>query len=254
VTTKIETNEKTTLNAGIELWFNGTTFVTKQIDNVIDAIIPDKEISFETVTADQINTLPQLNTTTDVESNLTLPDTMPYITKVLSCDGVRINTKTVTANDNKISFESIITATVICESEEHTIYTYTADIPITANIRYENCDKDYPINLTVTPVNINIKARRGKELLIDAKLAVSVFASAAAQTQLCVNAITGKEKTTDSSVIQIHILGENETLWDIAKKTGFRCNEIVRQNPNIEANAAAGERVVLYRHVNVNTN
>ena len=50
----------------------------------------------------------------------------------------------------------------------------------------------------------------------------------------------------------IHIAGERETLWDIAKRVGISTAEIVKQNPAAATGITEGERITIYRQHVIN--
>ena len=104
----------------------------------------------------------------------------------------------------------------------------------------------------VVPLSVNAKARRGTELLIDAQLAVVIQASTQKQITIVNNLEEGATKTDDGSAIRIYIIGEKENLWDLAKRTNLSCASLLQQNPNLENGCTPGERIVVYRHENVN--
>lgn len=249
----IENNNKgSVLVLQIALAFNGCSYVYKNFDTVVDAISFDKELAFETSNLERIEMLPQINTTVDIENNLNMPANMPYISRVLAVDGVKVNNLNVTAADGKAVIEGVLCANVLVENEEHLIANYLAEAPFQTSVRIDSVDSDYTVEATVAPLLLNVKARRGVELLLDAKLGLSVQATSKKTMTVVTAVIVGKDKTDDGSAIRIYIIGEKENLWDLAKRTNLGSAALIEQNPNLANGCTPGERIVVYRHEQVN--
>ncbi len=250
---KIENNGKgASLILSMGMIFNGISYMNKKFSMVTDAISFDKELSFENINVEYSQMLPQANTMVDIENNINVPSSIPYISKVLSTDGVRVVGLNIVAGEDKISVEGIISANVLIENEEHMTYSYLAEAPFQFNMRLEGVTSDYKVEAAVSPMLFNVKARRGVELLIDAKIAVSVVAKARKIITMMNSITVGKDKVDDGSAIRIYIVGEKEELWDVAKRTNLSSKELIRQNPNLENGCNSGEKVVVYRHENIN--
>jgi LysM repeat protein len=125
------------------------------------------------------------------------------------------------------------------------------ELPISFSVRADGIDTGKSVNASVTPVVLNVKARRGVELLIDARLAVGVWVSAAAETKITTEVTAGADKKADDTAIHIHIVGENETVWDIAKRTNIPSAELIAGNPNLANGCVAGDKAVIYHHKDI---
>ena len=249
VTMHIENGNKgSMLVLQIELVFNGCAYLVKKFNTLVDAISFDKELTFETSQLEYADVLPQVNTTVDIESNINLPGNMPYIARVLAVDGIKINHLQVTAADGKTMVEGLLIANVLVENEEHLTSNYLAEIPFQTHVRMDNLDGEHQVSADVIPLNLNVKARRGVELLIDVKLGVCIRASNHKSITVATAVVVGKDKVEDGSAIRIYIIGEKETLWDLAKRTNLSCAELLKQNPNLDNGCVPGERIVVYRH------
>ncbi len=244
-------NKGSILVLKIELKFRGCSYVYKNCQSVVDAISFDKELAFETSQFEHVEILPQVNTTVDLENNMNLPANMPYLARVLAVDGVSINNLEVNAADGKAVLTGVLVANVLVENEEHLASNYLAEAPFQTHVRWDALDGEYQINATVVPLLLNVKARRGVELLLDAKLGISLQASTTKVTTMVTSVVVGKDKTDDGSAIRIYIIGDKENLWDLAKRTNLSCAELLKQNPNLENGCTPGERIVVYRHEKV---
>jgi len=249
----IENNQqKPILALTLQVVFNGYVYCNQKFSSVVDAISFDKELTLQTTQATYVDVLPQVNTTVEIENNINLAPNTPYIAHVLAVDGARVNNLQVTAADGKTMIEGILTANLLLENEEHIITGDRYEVPFQAHIRMDNLDRDYNVTANVVPLTVNAKARRGTELLIDAQLGVVVQASTQKQMTIVSNLEEGNPKTDDGSAIRIYIIGDKENLWDLAKRTNLSSAALLQQNPNLANGCTPGERIVVYRHENVN--
>lgn len=245
-------HQKAVLKLVIELSVNGCIYSNHKFNTVTDAISFDKELTLQTTELKYVDVLPQVNTCVDLENNINLAPNTPYISHVLAVDGVRINNLQATPADGKTVLEGVLIANLLLENEEHIITGDTFEVPFQTHVRMDNVESNYSVNAEVVPLSVNVKARRGTELLVDAKLAVTVQASTPKSITVVNNLIEGQNKTDDGSAIRIYMIGEKETLWDLAKRTNLSCAALLQQNPNLENGCTPGERIVVYRHENVN--
>lgn len=236
----------------LELVFQGCVYCNHKFNCVVDAISFAKELTFQTVQANYVEVLPQVNTTVDIENNINLAPNTPYIAHVLAVEGARVNNLTVNVADGKTMLEGVLAMNLWLENEEHIITGEHYEVPFQTHVRMDNLDRDFTVKATVLPLTVNAKARRGTEILIDAQLSVVVQASTPKQISIVNNLEEGADKIDDGSAIRIYIIGEKENLWDLAKRTNLSCASLLQQNPNLENGCTTGERIVVYRHENVN--
>jgi len=100
--------------------------------------------------------------------------------------------------------------------------------------------------VNVVPLTCNIKARRGKELLVDARIGVTAFGDKKVPCELVSAALEGAQRASTGAAIVIHVVAAGETMWDLAKRTGISTREIAKQNGGVET-LNGGERIVTYR-------
>ena len=236
----------------LEMTFNGSVYSNHKFSTVADAISFDKELTFQTTQLNYVEVLPQVNTTVDIENNINLAPNTPYISHVLAVDGVRINNLAVTAADGKTMLEGVLVMNLLLENEERIVTGDRFEVPFQTHVRMDNLDRDHTVTATVLPLSVNAKARRGTELLIDAQFGVCIQASIQKQMTIVNNLEEGQPKADDGSAIRIYIIGDKENLWDLAKRTNLSCAALLQQNPNLENGCTPGERIVVYRHENVN--
>lgn len=252
VTIKAENKGKPVLNVEVDLVFNGHLVVTREIEYVSDAFSSDFGLNFATVPAEHTIALPQTNAVVDVEGNMTMPANSAYIARVLSTKSARITGVNLGITDSKVTIEGVLTANIVYECEEKQIHSHVAEVPFNAAVRVDGMNPGFNIQASAGVISCYIKARRGKELMVDAKLGVSISATETRAIELTADITQGETKVRDDSAIVIYMVETGETLWDIAKRISMPTTEIVKQNPNCEKGVAAGDKIFIYRQQVIN--
>jgi len=245
-------NQGAILVLTLEIVFNGCIYRKNKFSTVSDAICFDKELTLQTSELTGVEVLLQLNNIVDIENNINLAPNTPYILHVLAVDGMRVNNLQVNVGDNKALIEGILVVNLVLENEEHLISGERFEVPFQTHVRIENLERDYKVNATVYPLKVSVKARRGTELLVDAQLGIVIQAETRKSLTVVNHLIEGQNKRDDGSAIRIYIIGEKEDLWSLAKRTNLGCEALLEQNPNLANGCTPGERIVVYRHENIN--
>jgi len=244
-------NQGAILVLTLEIGFNGSVYRKQKFSTVADAICFDKELTLQTTQINCVDILPQIATTVDIENNINLAPNTPYITHVLAVDSTRVNDLQVNVGDNKALIEGVLVINLVLENEEHLVTGERFEVLFQTHVRMDNLERDYKVNATVIPLKVNVKARRGTELLVDAQLGIVVQAETKKSITVVNSLVEGQNKCDDGSAIRIYIIGEKEDLWSLAKRTNLSCASLLEQNPNLENGCTPGERIVVYRHENV---
>jgi len=246
VAMKIENKTQPELVIEAEITFTGHSMVRHEIKTVSDAFSCGHVLDFAHATALNTVLLPQSNITADVEGNMTMPENSPYIAKVLWSSAPTIGTLNVKAVEDKVVVEGVLTSQIVYQCEEQNSHSHTIQVPFAVNVKVDGVRPEYNISAFVNPLSCNVKARRGKELLVDARIGVNVSGNTTSDVRLVSNVTLGAEKMRDDYAITIHVAAAGETLWDIAKRVSISTAEIVRQNPTTERGIAEGDRIFIY--------
>jgi len=252
VTIRAENKGTPQLNIEVDLVFNGHMVVAKQIEHVVDAFSSDFALSFSSASAEHVNALPQTNAVVDVEGNMTMQANSAYIARVLSTKSARITGVNIGVTDGKVSIEGVMAASIVYECEEKQIHSHVAEVPFSTTIRVEGANNSFNIQAMVSVVSCYVKGRRGKELMVDAKLGVSISATETQTCELTTDIAQGDAKVRDDSAIVIYMVEAGETLWDVAKRISMPSAEIVRQNPSCENGVSQGDKIFIYRQQVIN--
>jgi hypothetical protein len=244
---KVENLAHPSLTVDGELMFMGNSVIKHEINTVKDAYSCGNHLEFSYDNIANTAAHPQQNMVADVEGNVSMPEGSPFISRVLLSSNPTVSGVNVKPAEDKTTVEGVLRALIIYECEEKQAHSHTVEVPFSINCKVDNCTNKHNINVALTPLSCNVKARRGKELLIDARIGVNLGASQSEQVKIVSTVKVGAAKPEQNHAITIHIAGGKETLWDIAKNASMPVSDIVRQNPQCEKGIAEGDRITLYR-------
>jgi LysM repeat protein len=247
VNIKIEQREKPELVLDATLCFTGYTVQNHTIKAVEDAFSCTHNVDLSHSEITHAVTTPSANTFSDIEGNVTMPAGSPYISRVLWSNVGGVGSINVKPSNDRCTIEGVLNATLVYECEEKQIHSHNVEVPFSIGAKIDGCTNEHTILASVTPIQCNIKARRGRELLVDARVGVNSCGHKH-ETGEVVSAVTvGAAKEPDTHSIIIHTVQSGETLWQIAKGSCLPTAEIVRQNPGVDAGINAGDKIVMYK-------
>ena len=253
VAIKAETDDgRPKLLVTAELAFYGHTVTTETITQVADAFSFTNQLNFVAGSVESIQAAPQVNQVAEVEGNVTMPQTSPFITKILAVGQSKITQINIVPADGKVVVEGTLATAVSLECEEGRIHPQSVSVPFTQTLKIDGINAGHSIQVFATVMTAKIKARRGRELLVDAKISFNVASSLIQTQNMVVDVVVGEQIQTDDAAILIYTVSESETLWDVAKRIACRTSEIVRQNPEVEDGVKAGDKIFIYRKTVVN--
>ena len=249
---KVENTTKPELNLDVELLFTGFQVAQTTTDVVADAFCFDHHLNMTTATVENAQMLPPHNANIEVEGNMTLPETAPYIAKVLSVAGARVTSVNIIPADHKVTIEGVMSANIVYECEEKHIHHHVVTVPFSSVTRVDSITTTHTVSAAVSLSFCKVRARRGRELLVDARLGIGISATTHTKTELMSDITLGEPKKSDDSAIMIFTVAERETLWDIAKRINIPTEEIVAQNPAAADTLTPGDKLFIYRQTVVN--
>jgi LysM repeat protein len=247
VTAKVEGGQSPSLVVEAEVVFAGHSVTEHELKIMKDAFCCDHELAMQTATMSDTRASAQVNMMSDIEGNVNMPSGAPFIGKVLMCALPTLGTINVKPQDDKVIVEGVLNAAIVYECDERIVHDHNVEVPFSVTAKLDGCTPGHNVSCSLVPLSCNVKARRGKELLVDARIGVSAsIMSIDART--VTSAVTkGALKGNNDHAILIHVVSSGEKLWDIAKRVSIPTAEILRQNPSVEQGVNDGDRVVMYK-------
>ena len=234
-----------------EFIFRGFSVESAEVESLSDIFSFTNNLELRHSDVDSVVVLPSTHTNIEVDSNLQMGEKSPFITRILSTSQSVVNSLTIVPANDKVTLEGQLSCAVVFECEEKQIHSHTAIVPFSTSVKLDGVSASHSVQAYATVQNCKVRARRGRELLVDARLAVSLSATTQTTVRLVTDVAVGETKPADDSAILIYTVGEGETLWDVAKRLGVRASEILAQN-NIQGEVSTGERIFIYRQQVVN--
>jgi hypothetical protein len=245
-TVKIENRDKPSLVLEAGLMFIGHSVTHHDVKILDDAFSCAHTLDFSYTDAARVHATAQTNSVVDVEGNVALGNIGQYAAKVLWSSVPTVGAINVKPAEDKVTVEGVITTRIVYECEEKNLFSHVAQVPFSVNVKADGCTSGSNVSASVAPLSCNVKARRGKELLVDARMSVCVCANHAEHYQVVSNVTPGAAKAENNCAIVVHTAGANESLWSVAKSVNMPTAEIVRQC-GADGEMKAGERLVLFR-------
>ena len=247
VIVKAENRGSPELVLEVDIAFSGAVVRTMQIEHAVDAFGFGHNLTLVGSEIENINCLPQTNAVVDIEGNVTVPANSVYISKVLATSATQVSAVNIVASDGKVTLEGMLGVSVVFECEEKQVHAHMVRMPFATSVKMDGMTTEFSIQAAVQVVSCYVKARRGKELLVDAKLGISVAGTSTSMMPVTGNILVGEAKVRDESAIMIYIVNANETLWDVAKRINVGTAEIIRQNPFCADGVQTGDKLFIYR-------
>lgn len=248
VTIKAEADEgRPKLLVGAELSFHGHTITHEDVEQVTDAFCFTNALNFMQGNVESVSAQPQVNSFVEVEGNVTMPQNSPFITKILAVGMSKINSINIVPTDGKVTVEGNLSTAVTFECEEHRVHSTVISVPFSTVVKISGINVQHSIQVYASIMAAKVKARRGREILVDARIALNIATSVVETQPLVIDVTVGEEIKTDDAAILIYTVGENETLWDVAKRIACRSAEIIRQNPSLSDGVNPGDKIFIYR-------
>jgi len=236
----------------IQLSFNAHIATTEQVPQICDAFSYTNQLNFIRQSTQTFTALPMQSAFVDVEGNITMPANAPYISRITGIMASKVANVNVVPAKDKITVEGVANTAIVYECEERGVHTHNVAVPFSAAVKVPGLTADQNIGLSLAIVASRIKARRGKEILVDCKMGISIMTTQVKSVELLVDISDGAELARDDSSILIYTVSSGETLWDVAKRISCPTREIIGQNPGAEADLKAGDKVFIYRQEVIN--
>jgi LysM repeat protein len=244
---KVEHREKPELVIEASVIFTGTSVKSKQIKVLSDAFSCAHEVDFTNTSIKTVQAGEQINQAFDIEGNVTMSAGSPFINRVLWAEQGKVSAVNIKPGEDRVTIEGVYASAFVYECEDKKIHSHVASVPFSFTVKGTGLSATSGIYVNAVPVQCVIKARRGKELLVDAKVSVNVSSIKPGEVTVFAGAHKGADVVQSGAAIQIHYADKGETLWNISKRTKITAAEILAQNPNLSEGVKDGDKIVIYR-------
>jgi hypothetical protein len=187
-----------------------------------------------------------------IEGSISLSEKEPRIDKLLGVSKGIIKPTNQYIKDGEIVLEGIVSVNVVYLNDEtQTINCVKKDLPYIISEKTE-VEASFNICARLVLCDVDVIARRGRELFLDAKIKASVRIFGALKGTLITDAIMGEPLPMKEEAIEIYFGKAGDKMWDIAKELRTRPEVIVEQNPEINSPLSENCNIIIYHQKNVN--
>lgn len=183
-----------------------------------------------------------------LEGNIEIDELMPRINKILMVSGGNINLTTIKGEDGKLLLQGIFTANVVylADDDDETKNSVQVEVPFSLELDMENIKIDDDIFVIASVGEVSCKAKKGKEIDIDADLNFAVESYSKTAQTFIKEVVLTEEISQSPYPLAIYLAPAGSTLWDISKKLNVQEDVVVSQNPNLVFPLEKPESIVYF--------
>ncbi len=248
--TRVVTEENsTTAETESAFEISYAVYSRRSVDMITDMFSTKKETVCRVENKDVCGGMNDSRFCETIGGNVTLDVSSPPVDGVLCADAFKASVTSVSAGENRITVEGIVSGNIVYYSAEAaSACSVGVEIPFSVT---ENCDvaEDYSVNASACVSDVKVRARRDSEIEIKAEVCFSTYSYCKKVVPCIVECSEGKEKPCEGSAITVRVASKGESLWDIAKATGTAPERIIAQNPDTALPLSGGERILIYRNL-----
>ena len=170
-----------------------------------------------------------------LEGNIEIDELMPRISKIIMVNGGNVNLTAIKAEDGKLLLQGVFTANAVylADDDDETKNSVQVEIPFSLELDMDNVKVDDDVFVIASVGDVTCKAKKGKEIDIDADLSFAVENYSKTAQTFVKEVVLTEEITHSPYPLAIYLAPAGSTLWDISKKLNVQEDVIISQNPNI---------------------
>lgn len=218
-----------------------------EIENVVCDLYSTKgEVKVSTSSFNMTEVCPLELIEGKIDGSLTLDENYPRVDKVLFNGG---NNATITNSyikDKELFIEGIAkTSVVYLNDETSSLHSVSLEIPFTISEK-TNASEDSRCQVHAIVCDVDVSVRKGREFYYDAKIKASVNCCQELLSGVISNAELIEEDLHKDYAMEIVFAPKGKTLWDIAKASRVKEEQIVAQNPEVVFPTTEDTPIVLF--------
>lgn len=224
-------------------------FVYKEINFEIneDVYSVDNEISLNTAERTLYHKTPIVDIKDEVNGEVELTNNEPLIEEVLGVMGATATLTQSRIENDTLTLEGLIGATILYKDESNEILSTYAEIPFVLTHKLEEFGDVACTHFNVVPVSSKAKAKRGSVLDIDFEINVCGQVYIKENRTVLENIKFGKQIGYGDIAFQIFIIQPDEDMWRLCKRIRIAPNDLLKTNKDLVEPLRAGDKVVVYR-------
>lgn len=246
--TEFEDKTENGVDVAVKIAARVLVFEKTMFSAVGDAYGTENQTFISTQTYKYLKECTKVSDKVKLESNLLLDADLARIDKVLFWQAPRATTTNTYIADDVLHIEGTVDVAIIYLNDENNqISSYLANIPFAVEHRLaEPAGTDAIVDVDVNVVDLQVTARRGREIFVDAKLAYQATICVGGVDAVVSDVELGEPLLISNSPIKIYYARAGQTIWDVAKDMHVDQETIMRQNPDVEDVAFDGDKKIVF--------
>ena len=183
-----------------------------------------------------------------INGGFSIDENQLFVDDVLGtcCNNVIVASSKV--DDGNLVVEGVAYTTVVYFNKEfNSINSVEVEMPFSISKDLDDCSQNYNVQTILSLGEVVAKCRRGKDIEISANLNIFSNLYKNIEETVIESVEVLNEKESDELVLNIYIVKDGETIWDIAKFNNVSPDMVLEQNPEIELPLKAGDKLVIYK-------
>ena len=181
-----------------------------------------------------------------IDGSLTLDEDKPRVDKLLYSGANKVSLTNHYFKDGQLYVEGIAQTTVVYLNDDSSaIYSVIVDVPFVLSDKV-GCSLDEQVFLNAIICDADVVVKKGRELLFDAKIKVSVYCNEKMVGGVISTAQTGESYPQKNYAMEVVFAKKGMSVWDVAKLVKEQEEKIVAQNPDVVFPTEENTPIVLY--------
>lgn len=246
VSTTVE-DDRAFVSLVLPVVYNGHFLKAQTYEVVSDLYHLEQNLLTTTSSFDTMLLCEQFTSSEKIDGSVTVDSNMPFVDDVIGVCGANATITSAKVVDSDIVIEGVANATVLyyCK-EDNSTNSLNVDIPFSIPVKTtKDCAKDAIVKVSL--VDLSAKSKRGQEIAVFGKLAISISTYYNDTLAVISNVEVGEDKAENKYSLSIYFVKDGETIWDIAKALSIPQETLLEQNPDIELPLVAGNKLFVYR-------
>lgn len=223
----------------------GTIYESKLIDKVCDAYSLKDNIECKTQKCKKLDSIFVSTFEDSIKGEISFNE--DENSHIVGFIGENVAVSNSVIENDKLRIEGVVSATVLYENENG-CNSVIAEVPFeTSFAKGELIGLDNIIlNTSILDLDVD---KRSNTIELISKINFNLCAYKNAETEIISGVeIVGKREKPDCAIEMI-IVGENQSIWDLCKKIGVSEENLLKQNPELIEPLSEGQKILLFHSV-----
>lgn len=229
---------------------SGVIYENTLIDKIDDAYSCKNNIELNKSMQQTIKNLVQENIEDSVKGEVPLKDDIDATLLGYMFSGVEVSSAFI--QNDKVTIEGVVSTTILYkdnagenENANANVQSVIAEFPF--SLEHSKAEFDGITNVQVMPniIDLDVGIKNNKIELVT-KLQFNVFCFAEENVEFVEAVTVTSPRKSNDCAMEIIIVQNEQTLWDLCKKLGVSSEQILEQNPNIVEPLKQNDKIVIY--------